>query len=40
MPLKIREWIEFDETWTLEDAIRNLKHHYEKSKHNPKFKAD
>ena len=40
LPVAFKDQIEFDEPQSLEEAIRNLNHCYEKSKRKPKFKHD
>jgi len=30
LPIEFKDWIEFDEPWSLEEATRELKHYYEK----------
>lgn len=39
-PATYRDWIEFDEPWSLEEAIRKLNHCYEKSKHKVEPKSE
>lgn len=38
LPLSFRDWIEYDEPWSLEEVIGKLKYCYEKSKHKMKNK--
>lgn len=39
-PLAFKDQIKYDESQSLEEVIRNLKHCYEKSKCKPEFKYD